>query len=125
MTKANGKGRGGKRANAGRPPKHPPSGELAQQIAEIERILGLDSATPTLDELAQTAYRTLHRIMAHPLVEAAPKVSAARAVMAEAARRAGGGKPGKKGQQAEAAKAHAAAGRFAVPAGPRLAVDNT
>jgi hypothetical protein len=127
MTKSRGIGRGGKRSNpGGRPPKA--KGETPKQFAEkiveeMDAILASQPA-PELEDLIKTAYRTLDEVMRSRFIEAAPKISAARAVMAEAARRAGGGRSGKKGQQAEAAKA-VGSGRFATPSAPRLAVDNT
>ena len=126
MTKSRGVGRGGRRSNPGgrpRKPKPETPRELAEAtVKEMETILAAQPA-PELDELVKTAYQALDSVLKNTLAEPAAKVSAARAVMAEAARRAGGGKTGKKGERAEAARA-SGVGRFAPPAPPRLVVDN-
>lgn len=133
MTKSKGIGRGGPRPNSGRPRK---VRQLVQAPAPLSKARAPAEKAPAktasplsaqpdtgLDDLVKTAYQTLKSIMDNTALETAPRVSAARAVIAEAARRAGDGKGGKKGERAEAAKA-LSVGRFATPAPPRLVVDN-
>lgn len=126
MTKSKGVGRGGKRSNPGGRPRKKPAGTPSEMAKEIVAEIGaiLDSQPdPSLDDLLKTAYRTLDAVMKSTAFEAGPRVSAARAVFAEAARKGGSAAGGKKGERAEAAKA-AASGKFAVPSAPRLVVDN-
>lgn len=133
MTKSKGIGRGGPRPNSGRPRKVRPQAAktaLPSKVHAPAEKAPASAALPLaaqpdadLDDLVKTAYQTLKSIMDNTALETAPRVSAARAVIAEAARRAGDGKGGKKGERAEAAKA-LSVGRFATPAPPRLVVDN-
>jgi len=126
MTKSRGVGRGGRRSNPGGRPRKPKL-DVAKELAEVTvQEMGAILAAqpvPELDDLVKSAYQALDRVLKSTFAEPSAKVSAARAVMAEAARRAGGGKVGKKGERAEAAKA-SGVGRFAPPAPPRLVVDN-
>lgn len=127
MTKSKGIGRGGKRINpGGRPRKaaiETPCQLAEALVGEMKAVLESQPA-PELDDLVKTAYLTLDLIMRQPAAGPAPRVSAARAVLAESARRAGAGKGGKKGERVEAAKA-SGVGRFAPPPPPRVVVDNT
>jgi hypothetical protein len=123
MTKPTGVGRGGPRKNSGRPPKAKPK-KVASTEEAMTALVGLGAMpAPPFETLQDVAFWTLNEVMVNAEHDA-PRVSAARAVLAEAARRAGGAKSGKKGERADAAKAQNA-GRFATPSGPRLAIDNT
>ena len=75
-----------------------------------------------LDALVAKAYRTLGDVLDNPAsaLATAPVVSAARVIIASAASE---GIVGKKGQQAETARAKNI-GRFGTPSAPRLVVDN-
>jgi hypothetical protein len=118
MTKSRGIGRGGKRENAtGRPRKHP-----IEPIKQAAVALGA-SGKVDLEALVEKAYRTLGVVLDNPAsaLATAPVVSAARVIIMTAGAKEA--ETGKKGRQAEAAKAKNV-GRFETPAAPRLVVDN-
>lgn len=133
MTKSTGVGRGkgggGRQPGAGRPRKTglPPRLVAGKAVGDAVRTLRTSTSggDPMASALVAKAYETLSDVMDNSPYPA-PRVTAARAVIAMAAREKAelAGQAGKKERQAVAAERAAMDGRFATPSAPKLVVSN-